>query len=137
MQTNKQTNKPILQDEVVSYSEVRKLVLVNLETFKLGHLKAPEQVVLSLTWQATKLTDLFIWCTPEESIKIAQIKLPIIQETLAMLMAHLIYLADLLKMDLEVEYLRKMDKNNDKYPVAKASGRDYEKIKDAVRENKK
>lgn len=126
-----------LCDEIVSYDEIKALILANLDAFKLTHLKTPEQVILSLTWQATKLTDLFIWCTPEESIKIAQANLSIIQATIIMLIAYLVYLADLLKIDLDVEYVRKMAKNNDKYPVAKASGSDYEKIKDAACNNKK
>ena len=126
-----------LNDHTCTYEDLQKLVLQNLNKFYLDHLHTPEKTIMSLLGCASHLTDLFVWCTIEESVTIAQSKQAYIQKYLALILMHLIILADLLKFNLPEEYIRKMAKNAIKYPVDKASGNSYEKIKDAVRNHKK
>lgn len=76
---------------------------------------------------------MFIWCTGEESRQRAQAKKTIIDAHIAQVMAHLICLADMINLDVVVEFEQKMKKNAEKYPVELAAGEKYADLKDQYR----
>lgn len=120
-------------DDNVSYYELSTLVLQNLELFNLAQYGAAQAIMLSLVRQATLLADLFIWSTVDESEVRAQLKQGFIVKRVAAIFAHLVFLADILKINLPDKFLLKMDLNAQKYPANLAFGNEYVKIKDKTR----
>lgn len=128
------TGNQILKDDDSSFEQLQNIVLNNLDKFNLKDLKIPYQVVLSLTRQAGKLADIFIWNTTEQS-KLRELeKHELSSKCIASIVAHIIYLSYLMDIDLPSEFINKMKRNNLKYPVNKSSGEDYIKIKDKFRQ---
>lgn len=125
-----------LKDSDANYEQLQDLVLKNLEKFNVNNLTMPQQVVLSLTVQASQLADIFVWCRPEQSITRAQEQHSFVALHSAHIVTHLMYLALLVDSNLPIEYRRKVQKNGSKYPVKNSSGADYIEIKDRSRGRK-
>lgn len=122
-----------LKDSDCSYEQLQELVLHHVTKFNLVHLTMPCQVVLSLTVQTSKLADIFVWCTSEQSVARAHEHHGFATEHVACIIAHLVLLSSLLNIDLPAEYAHKMQKNDAKYPIGQSSGEEYIKIKDQSR----
>jgi len=122
-----------LKDSNCSYEQLQELVLQNLDKCNLAHLTAPHQVVLSLTAHASQLADIFMWSTSEQSIVRVKEYYDLAAKHLACIVAHLIFLARLLNINVPDAYMRKMQKNDAKYPVGQSSSEGYIKIKDRAR----
>lgn len=120
----------------LSFEDLKKTILNHLDKFNLKDLKSSQQIIFSLIWQTSKLADIFIWCTVEQSILREKEKHSLTCVYIANIIAHLIYLSHLIDIDLPKEFIRKMELNNSKYPVNKSSGKDYIAIKDKSNKHK-
>ena len=84
----------------------------------------PKNLAMALAGEAGELLEIFQWLTPEQSAHIADTdkgKLAIEHE-LADVLAYVIRLADVLKIDLPQSLWHKLRLNEEKYPVALAKG---------------
>lgn len=114
-----------LNDQTSSFNEIQELVLNNLQKFNLNIFKTQNQnscqnyctLILSLIAQISYITDLFIWYPAQECDAIAKNNHELMAKQLAIIFAHLILLANLLKLDIPTEFMRKMAKNAIKYPI--------------------
>lgn len=82
----------------------------------------PKNLAISITLEAAELLEHFQWKTAEESEEHAQTATEALADEMADIAIYLIELADNLGIDLETAILRKIDKNEAKYPVEKARG---------------
>lgn len=124
---------PVIKDSDSLYEQVQELVLQNVEKFNIKRPATPQQIILSLTNHASQLADIFVWCTPEESIMRAQEQQSFVERDLAHIVAHLIVLSSLLNIHVPTAYAHKMRSNAVKYPVQKSSAQGYIEIKDRSR----
>lgn len=82
----------------------------------------PKNLAISITLEAAELLEHFQWKTTEESEAHAQTAREELSDEMADIAIYLIELADNIGIDLETAILRKIDKNEAKYPVEKARG---------------
>jgi dCTP diphosphatase len=84
----------------------------------------PKNLVMALAAEVGELTELFQWLTPDESVRIMD-DAPggsRVRDELADVLAYLLRLSDVLRVDLEAALAAKMVKNAEKYPVGSARG---------------
>jgi dCTP diphosphatase len=82
----------------------------------------PKNLAISISLEAAELLEHFQWKTPEESEEHARTETEALSDEMADIAIYLIGLADNLGIDLGEAILRKLDKNNAKYPVEKSRG---------------
>ncbi len=84
----------------------------------------PKNLAMSTAIEAAELMECFQWLTPEESyqIKSDPEKMRAVADEIADVFAYLLNLCSELDLDLAAEFVRKMAKNAQKYPL----GRDPE-----------
>lgn len=80
----------------------------------------PKDLALSLTLEAAELLENFQWISSEEAVVKNKDK---IVEELADVFMYSIYIAEALDVNIEEIILKKLKKNEAKYPVEKAYGR--------------
>ncbi len=79
-------------------------------------------MAVSISIESAELLEQFQWKTAEQCETHLQENHEAVADEMADVAIYLFELADLLKMDLGQEMLRKLDKNAVKYPVDKAKG---------------
>ena len=75
-----------------------------------------KDLAISISLEANELLENFQWKTSEEAVKASEQN---IKEEMADILIYLVQLADKMDIDLEKEVLKKMKKNELKYPVQK------------------
>lgn len=126
-------NNTKLTDNTITYEEIAQIICTNHEAFNLNRLCDPQEVAISLTLAAIQLSDPFIWCSPTEAITIAHHKHDLLIQHVASLTAHLVYLANLIEINLPKAYTKKMAFNASKYPVQDSTEEQYTAIKEQYR----
>lgn len=79
----------------------------------------PKDLAISISLEASELLENFQWSSSEEALKN---KKKNIEEELADVLIYAILVADAMELDIEDIVKRKLEKNNEKYPVDKAYG---------------
>jgi dCTP diphosphatase len=84
----------------------------------------PKNLVMALSGEVGELTEIFQWLTPEQSARITinESDAEHVRDEMADVLAYLLRLADVLRVDLEAALNEKMIKNARKYPVESARG---------------
>ncbi len=82
----------------------------------------PKELAVAITAEAGELLQHFVWQTAGQSEARAKERLPEIQDEIADVGILLFELADNLGIDLGQAMLAKIDRNEERYPVAKARG---------------
>ena len=77
----------------------------------------PKDLAASIVIEASELLEIFQWVSEEESYDVARRNIERVREEVADILIYLIYLADVLQIDLEYAVLEKLKKNEEKYPV--------------------
>lgn len=79
-----------------------------------------KDLAISISLEASELLEIFQWKSPEE---VTFVKRERIEEELADVLIYSYMLADNLDMNIDEIIARKLEKNNQKYPVEKSFGR--------------
>ena len=82
----------------------------------------PKDMAISVSIEAAELMEHFQWKNDTECIEHIKNNREAVADEMADVAIYLFELADLMKMDLGKEMLRKLEKNAVKYPVQKAKG---------------
>ena len=82
----------------------------------------PKDMAISVSIEAAELMEHFQWKTDTECTEHIKNNREAVADEMADVAIYLFELADLMKMDLGKEMLRKLEKNAAKYPVQKAKG---------------
>lgn len=118
-QLQKDSNRQ--SDETTSVSELKELVgeFVSERNWEKFH--TPRNLAVSVTLEAAELLEHFQWAPPgDEAIDSHRHQL--ISEELSDVMAYLLSLANVLKIDVASSMRAKMQKNRKKYPVEATLG---------------
>ena len=83
---------------------------------------SPKNLSMALIAEAAELVEHFQWLTEEQSASLSDDKLAEVREELADILIYLVRIADKLNTDLFQAAVRKIEKNEEKYPVDKAKG---------------
>ena len=91
----------------------------------------PKDMAVSISIEAAELLEEFQWKNAAECEDHLRANREAVADEMADVAIYLFELADLMKMDLGSEMLRKLEKNAAKYPVEKARGsnRKYDELK--------
>lgn len=100
---------------------------------------SPKNLVMALMIEAGELAEHFQWLTPEASRRLDRAVHAKVEEEVADVFAYLLRVCDVLGIDLERAFWKKMRKNKAKYPVklAKGSMRKYTELDATVKKSKK
>ena len=82
----------------------------------------PKDMAISVSIEAAELMEHFQWKNDTECTEHIENNREAVADEMADVAIYLFELADLIKMDLGKEMLRKLEKNEAKYPVQKAKG---------------
>ncbi len=83
---------------------------------------SPKNLSMSLMVEAAELAEIFQWLSEEESKSLDADKLAMAEEEIADVLIYLLNIADKLGIDPLVAANRKLEINDEKYPVDKARG---------------
>lgn len=83
----------------------------------------PKNLAIALAVESSELVEIFQWLTPEQSAALSAQQKARAGEELADVLLYLCRLADVLNIDLGEATQAKLERNAEKYPVAKAKGR--------------
>jgi NTP pyrophosphatase (non-canonical NTP hydrolase) len=80
----------------------------------------PKNLSMALIAEAAELVEIFQWLTPDEStaVKDSESQKQSVEDELADILNYTLRLADVLDIDLENAFLRKIERNAAKYPAA-------------------
>ena len=82
----------------------------------------PKNLAMALIVEAGELVEPFQWLTEEQSKYLEQKQLSHVQDEVADVLIYLVRLADKLGIDLIESANKKIDQNNERYPVSEAYG---------------
>jgi NTP pyrophosphatase (non-canonical NTP hydrolase) len=82
----------------------------------------PKNLAMSISIEAAELLELFQWKTGDEATRYATENREAVADEVADVAIYLLEFADNIGIDLATAIHRKLDKNDEKYPVAKARG---------------
>ena len=118
-QLQKDSNRQ--SDETTSVSELKELVgeFVSERNWEKFH--TPRNLAVSVTLEAAELLEHFQWAPPGDET-IDSLRHQQISEELSDVMAYLLSLANVLKIDVASSMRAKMQKNRKKYPVEATLG---------------
>jgi dCTP diphosphatase len=83
---------------------------------------SPKNLAMALSVEASELVEHFQWLTQEQSRNLSSKKTSEIEQELGDILIYLIRISDKLDIDLLGAAQRKIEINEQKYPVAKAKG---------------
>jgi len=83
----------------------------------------PKDMAISLSLEASEVLELFQWKSHEEIEQYLKTHKQDLSDELADVLAYLLLIANDLDIDLSQAFEKKMQKNEAKYPVAKAKGK--------------
>ena len=82
----------------------------------------PKDLAISISIEANELLQHFQWVNGDDVWRVARSRREEIAEEMADILIYLLYLADVMGIDVERAFLRKVEKNAERYPVEKAKG---------------
>ncbi|MBU2608316.1 MAG: nucleotide pyrophosphohydrolase [Chloroflexi bacterium] len=82
----------------------------------------PKNLAMSIAIEAAELMELFQWADENESDAIIQEKLPSLEDELADIMVYCLSMANTVNIDISRAIVRKIAKNEHKYPVEQFKG---------------
>ena len=82
----------------------------------------PKNLAMSIAIEASELMELFQWADENESDAIIQEKLPSLEDELADIMVYCLSMANTVNIDISRAIVRKIAKNEHKYPVEQFKG---------------
>lgn len=83
---------------------------------------SPKNLSMALSVEASELVEIFQWLTEEQSYNLNDSKKLHAEEEVADIAIYLLRICTKLDIDLEDAILKKMKKNEEKYPVEKVKG---------------
>lgn len=85
----------------------------------------PKNLVMGISIEASELMEIFQWLTAQESLDVmkSEDKAAKVKEEVSDVFLNLLYLADMLDIDLLDEARKKMEANNKKYPPKACKGK--------------
>ena len=83
---------------------------------------SPKNLVMALAGEVGELTEHFQWLSEDQSRTLGKKSLSAVADEIADVQIYLIRLADKLDIKIVNECQRKIDENNEKYPVDKSKG---------------
>ena len=86
---------------------------------------SPKNIAMGISIEASELLEVFQWLSTEESLEVMQSKAKAaqIKEEMADVFLNLLYLADILDVDILEEAGKKMELNHKKYPADACKGK--------------
>ncbi|RXJ98269.1 nucleotide pyrophosphohydrolase [Arcobacter sp. CECT 8989] len=105
-------NLDSIQNEIKSFSKKR-----DWDKFH-----SPKNLSMALSVEASELVEIFQWLTEEQSYNLGDSKKLHAEEEVADIAIYLLRICTKLDIDLEDAILKKMKKNEEKYPVEKVKG---------------
>ena len=106
----------------MSFSKIKLLIREFAEARDWDQFHSPKNLSMALSAEVAEIIEHFQWLTEEQSKNLPQNKLDEIETELADTLIYLIRLADKLDVDLLVAALKKIEINEQKYPIDKAKG---------------
>ena len=82
----------------------------------------PKDIAQAISIESAELLEHFLWVSQEASHEVVIKNKEEISDELADIFAYLLSFSDISGIDLEEALLRKLEKNNKKYPVEKSKG---------------
>lgn len=82
----------------------------------------PKNLAEAISVEAGELLENFLWLNKEQTLKLSDTKITNIKEEISDIFIFLLYLCDVLKIDLYSEVERKITLNAEKYAVEKSRG---------------
>ena len=76
----------------------------------------PKDLAVSIVLEASELLEIFQWVKEEDSYEVAEKNRERVEEEIADILIYVIYLSDVLGIDLERAVAEKIKKNEEKYP---------------------
>lgn len=83
---------------------------------------SPKNLSMALSVEASELVEIFQWLTEEQSYNLNNSKKQHAEEEVADIAIYLLRICTKLDIDLEDAIIKKMKKNEEKYPVEKVKG---------------
>ncbi len=123
----------MVSDESLSLEELMALIRTFVSERDWDHFQRPASLAMSASIEMGELLERFQWLTHSEIADLLhdeQYRTSIADE-IADIMVYLIRLADTTGIDLTRAILRKMKKNEQKYPVSEWKGRIPDKVRDS------
>ncbi len=77
----------------------------------------PKDLALSIAIESSELLEIFQWVSEDESYKVACERINDVRDEVADILIYLIYLCDVLNIDMEEVVIEKVKKNEEKYPI--------------------
>ncbi len=114
-----------MSDSETTVAELRRTINDFVDRRDWHQFHSPKNLAMSIAIEAAELMEHFQWISPEESRAAAEQpeRLGAIGEELADVLCYALALANELKLDLTTTILRKMAKNEQKYPAEEYRGR--------------
>ena len=106
-----------------SLPELTRRVLEHRDERQWGQFHTPKELAISLCVESAELLSLMQWKSPAEVEQVVAAKRTQVQDELADVLHSVLLLASDLKIDLGAALEQKLKKDAEKYPVAKAKGR--------------
>jgi NTP pyrophosphatase (non-canonical NTP hydrolase) len=83
----------------------------------------PKDLSQAISIEASEMLEHFLWVSQEDSHEISQTKKEEIADEISDVFAYLLLLSDVIGINLENAFIKKLDKNKQKYPIEKAKGK--------------
>lgn len=114
-----------MDDRSATLADLREIVQQFVEARDWGQFHTPKNLAMSLAIESAEVMEIFQWLTPEESWELREPspQREALCEELADVLAYLLALSHQLRIDLSSALLKKMAKNEAKYPVEEYRGR--------------
>ena len=106
----------------MSLNKIKLLIRKFAEARDWNQFHSPKNLSMALSTEVAEITEHFQWLTEEQSKNLPQNKLDEVETELADTLIYLIRIADKLDIDLLAAALRKIELNEQKYPVDKSKG---------------
>jgi len=113
------------RDSTAKIIDLRRAVKSFVEVREWDQFHSPKNLSMAIAVEAAELLDIFKWCSPEQSEGLA--KSPkmraAIADELADVFIYELAFVNSIGLDLTQAVLRKLEKNNDKYPIRASKGK--------------
>ena len=121
----------MISDKTTRISELRERVSKFVQDRDWDKYHNPKDIAVSITIEASELLEIFQWVKDDDLDKTIEEpgKITRLEEELGDVMIYCISLANTLNMDIAQAVMKKIEKNESKYPVERVKG-DYRKYTD-------
>ena len=90
-----------------------------------GQFHSPKNIAMSIAIESAELMEIFQWCTTEASLstELIENKRAAIEDEVADIMIYLLSFVNVSKIDLYNAVLKKISRNNERFPIEKVKGK--------------